>query len=321
MDGFLGKVTEKLAERWLALLVWPGVLFLAAAAAARALGQRHPFDPHRPAAQVTAWAEASSARSLGGQVILLAAVLAAAAVVGMVARGLGSVVERLALAADWETWPGPARALAGRLVHRRGRRWLAARTAYDEAREAGRLAVAEGGRVDSAALRRLRADLLAVGEEEPDRPTWSGDQVHGVVVRFAREDVDLPLLWPYLWLVLPPPTRTELSEARAAIASATALASWAPLYALLAWWWWPAAPLAAVLAVVARGRIRSAISDWATLVEATARLHLPTLARRLDLAVADRTADRLGGALTLQLGTVPPPRTGLDSSAMPPGGE
>lgn len=44
MGGLLGELSKKLAERWLTLLVMPGALYLAIAAAGHTLGQSAALD-------------------------------------------------------------------------------------------------------------------------------------------------------------------------------------------------------------------------------------------------------------------------------------
>ncbi len=45
--------------------------------------------------------------------------------------------------------------------------------------------------------------MLRIATEAPDRPTWSGDRIHAVTVCLERDlHLDLPLVWPHLWLTL-----------------------------------------------------------------------------------------------------------------------
>ncbi|MFF1651616.1 hypothetical protein [Streptomyces sp. NPDC058240] len=104
MGVLLSQLGTKLAERWLSLLVLPGALYLAVAATGHTLGHLHPFDLARLTHQITAWARHPAASTVGGQVVLLAAILAGAAAAGLVAQALGLLTERLCLAADWSTW-------------------------------------------------------------------------------------------------------------------------------------------------------------------------------------------------------------------------
>lgn len=130
MNAFLGQLGQKLAERWLTLLVLPGALYLVAAACARALGQHHLAAPGRISAQITGWSKSSSVTTTAGQVVLLASLLAAAAAAGLAAQALGAAVERAALAADWHSWPSPAHWLADKRARVRRDRWDAAHAEY-----------------------------------------------------------------------------------------------------------------------------------------------------------------------------------------------
>src|SRR6266498_2219483 len=134
MSGLLSELGKKLAERWLTLLALPGALFIAALAAARALGNdmAHVLDPSRLAGQIQAWVaspEITSAPSLA--VVLLAALIASAGV-GLVAQALGSFIERWWLAEDWENWRVPLRVLAEWRVTSRRKRWADQKNAYQK---------------------------------------------------------------------------------------------------------------------------------------------------------------------------------------------
>ena len=84
---------------------------------------------------------------------------------------------------------------------------------------------------------------MRISVERPERPTWTGDRIQAAVLRMDRDHwVDLAVVWPYLERVIPDRMRSDISDARAAVSRAAALAGWAALYALLTWWWWPAAP-------------------------------------------------------------------------------
>ncbi|WP_141666156.1 hypothetical protein [Streptomyces hirsutus] len=120
--------------------------------------------------------------------------------------------------------------------------------------------------------------------ERPERPTWSGDRIHATAVRLDRDaHVNLLTLWPHLWLMLPEEIRGEIGRARTTLTRAAVLGGWALLYLPLAWWWWPAGPLAATLVVISARRLRTASDTYATLLEASVRLHLTDLADKLRI--------------------------------------
>ncbi|MFB7051873.1 hypothetical protein ACFCXT_01825 [Streptomyces vinaceus] len=309
MGGLLGELGKKLAERWLTLLVLPGALYLAVAALARTLGQDHPFAVGRLAGRIGAWAGAPAAHRPGGQILVLAAVLVGAAAAGVVSQALGSGVERIHLAADWPSWPAPARAVAYRMTLRRRRRWRAAAEAWHRHRDEAALARTRGEHADPTARFAARAAMVRISPEHPDRPTWSGDRIHAASVRVERDHrLDLAALWPHLWLVLPDTARAEVTSARLALTRATTLSAWALLYLPLALWWWPAAGIAVVLALTGRHRTRSAADTYATLLEAATRLYARDLAGPLGVDLPGPLTPEAGGDLGLRLAPSPPPR-------------
>ncbi|MFF3453111.1 hypothetical protein ACFYXH_02055 [Streptomyces sp. NPDC002730] len=308
MGGLLGELGKKLAERWLSLLVLPGALYLAVVAAARTLGHTHPFDMSRLTGRITAWANAPAAATVGGQVVLLAAVLAGAAAIGLVAQALGSLAERLHLAADWRTWPTWGRRLSNRITTRRQDRWRTAAEVWHHRREDAAVALTRSIRTDPADRHAARAAMTRISPEQPDRPTWSGDRIHAAAVRLERDyHLDLAALWPHLWLILPETTRTEITTARQALTRATALTAWALLYLPLALWWWPAAVITATLALISRHRTCTAADTYATLLEAAARLHARDVADHLGLDSTGPLTHESGGALALHVTPSPPP--------------
>ncbi|MGW6308767.1 hypothetical protein ACWFRQ_21515 [Streptomyces niveus] len=316
MGSLLTELGNKLAERWMSLLVLPGLLYLAVAAGGRALGHGHALDPGRLTNQITAWADAPAASSVGGQVLLLAAVLAGAAAVGLAAQALGSLAERLYLAAGWQTGPAPLRALAHRLTARRQRRWHTAATVWHRHREEAAHALTRGERLDPADRRAARAAMLRISPERPDRPTWCGDRVHAVAVRMDRDHhVEVAAVLPHLWLVLPEEVRTEITTARQALTRAATLTAWAVLYAALTVWWWPAALLAVGIAVTGQWRIRAAADIYATVLEATTRVYARNLAEHLGIDPAGPLTPEVGDTLTrLLTPAAPPPPTSADAA-------
>lgn len=312
MDGFLGELGKKLAERWLSLLILPGALYLAVAATARVLGHTHARDLHWLITHITAWAKTSPATALGGQIVVAAAVLAGAAAIGLAAQTLGSGIERLALAAGWRSWPRPLRALAQRRRNDRRESWNTAHANYhrlcDQALQTLQRTGTHADPTDRHTAYRTRTRIAA---EEPDRPTWSGDRINALTIRLRRDlTMDLPTIWPHLWLHLPEATRTQITTARQALTNATTLTGWAILYAPLAIWWWPALPTAATLATIAWHRTRTTTDTYARLIEAATRLHIHDLATQLGIDPTGKTLPALGATLTHHLHTqLPPPTT------------
>ena len=93
--------------------------------------------------------------------------------------------------------------------------------------------------------------------------------------------LDLTVVWPRLWTVLPDHLRTDISTAQLAYTSASTLTGWAVLYGALGALWWPALPIGVVLAGVGVLRARTASATVSDLVETAADLYSPTLAEQL----------------------------------------
>ncbi|WP_369263627.1 hypothetical protein [Streptomyces sp. R35] len=309
MGGLLSELGKKLADRWLSLLVLPGALYLAVASAAQALGHAHPFDLSRLSSQITASANAPAARAAGGQVVLLLAVLAASAAVGLAAQALGSIAERVYLAADWHTWPSPIRNTINSRVSGRQRSWdAAARIWHRQREEAARTLAIGGRRSDHTQRQAAHRAMTQIATERPTRPTWSGDRIHAAAVRLERDhQLDLATVWPHLWLILPDSARTEITTARQTLTRATTLFAWALLYLPLTAWWWPAATISVALTLTGRIRTRTAIDTYALLLEAATRVHAGDLARHLGFTLAGPLTPEMGDKLTRFLAPSPPP--------------
>ncbi|KAA9158556.1 hypothetical protein FPZ12_022200 [Amycolatopsis acidicola] len=307
LGGFGGQLGKSLADKWLGLLALPGALYLAVVAVAGALGQSHALDVPQLVRQVTAWAHAPAAGTVGGQVVLLLALLAGSVMTGLVARVLGAGIERVVLAAGWHSWPRWIRPLAQWRTLARRRRWDNAHAGYSAAWTEAAQAKALGRKVDAEPRHAALRARSAIAAERPDRPTWSGDRIHGVSERLRRDHrLDLALLWPHLWLVLPEQERTEITAARTSITRATELGAWALLYAPLVILWWPAGVVAVVLAIGARGRVRATTDTYAQLVEAAVRLHTRDLAERLGIEYAGPLTPDAGETFDEVLGSAPP---------------
>jgi hypothetical protein len=314
LSDFLASLGGKLAERWLALLVLPGVFFLALATAAHSLGHAHALDLYQLVTIVSGWVKTPTATTTGGQIVLLVAVLAGAAGVGLAAQALGAGIERLTLAADWRTWSSLPRAIAARLTHRRHERWTVTHTRYHELYDQARKARRTGSATDLDAVREERRAAYQkrtrIALEEPDRPTWSGDRIHAATVRLDRDlRLNLSIVWPYLWTTLPESGRVDLTRARQTLIQSATLGAWALLYLPITVWWWPALPLSAGIALTARHRLRTAAGTYAQLLEATTRLHLTTLATAIGIPQTGTPTPALGATLTHHLHTQPPPKS------------
>ncbi len=303
MGGFLAELGKKLAERWLSLLVLPGLLYLAALTAASLLGHHHPLAFGRLTSRLEDWTTTPGLTSVSGLVLVLLATLLAAAGAGLAAQALGSLTEQAWLAEHWQSWPPPLRRLAASHTISRTRRWTAATETYDQQVDIARAHLASRtGTPPETDLGQARRAVTRIAQEKPARPTWIGDRIHAVIVRLDREYLlDLATVWPSLWLTLPEPTRTEITTARQALTRATTLAGWGLLYLAVAALWWPGLFLAAATITTAWRRARTAADTYALLLEAATRLHTPDLARSLGLNHTGRLTQQTGWALTCLL--------------------
>ncbi|TCO47276.1 hypothetical protein [Actinocrispum wychmicini] len=268
MTTFFGELGRKLAEKWLSLLVMPGLLVLATAAVGATLGHSAPFDWDRLVRRADQWARAVGTRPAVAQIGLLAAVLLASFGVGLAVRALSGLTERLWLGQWWTP-------LARWGARRRAARWMN----------------------EQDPVRRNEISLA-----RPARPTWMGDRLAASDVRVLNQyDVDLRAWWPRLWLVLDDPTRAELRAARAAFDDAATRATWAVGYLVTGLFWWPAGIVAVVVWITGWSRGRMAVRTYADLIESTVDLTAVVVARRLGfVGDHDRFTSEVGEALTAE---------------------
>ncbi|MFG1608127.1 hypothetical protein [Actinoplanes sp. NPDC049265] len=286
MTGLLGELGKKLAERWLATVVLPGLLLLGTAVVAVRLGQRHPFDAARLTRWLDALAGSPTARNGGTVLLLTAGALLAAGATGLAAGALGAAAGR---------W---CEARSGPLVRWRRRRW---ERADQRAREALRHAAGDVTRPYPPLADALRA-RDAIGLREPARPTWVADRFLAVDQRVAEAyALDLSAVWPRLWLIADEPARAQVSAAQDGYGAALRLSGWGVLYLALGLLWSPSAVAGAVVLAVARFRIRRAAAVLAEMVESTVDLHVATLAQRMGFTVTGRLDAETGRALTAAL--------------------
>jgi hypothetical protein len=269
VNGFLAELGKKLAERWVALLVLPGLLFTATATVAALLGHRNWADPGLLGQRLGALVPPDTGASggLARTVLLLVVVLVAAFASGLCAQALATPVEQ-ALAGRW---PGLLRRPAAVLARRRRAAWRRVDDQCERAR-------GDGDLERHAALAERRSRLALI---EPGSATWIGDRLDAPAVRVHREyGVDLRFAWPRLWLLLPDSTRTPLATARRRLDDAATLGGWGLLYLALGALWWPSAVIGVVVGLVAWRRCRSAADVYADLVEAAVDVHLEDLIGR-----------------------------------------
>jgi hypothetical protein len=270
MESFLSGLGSKLAEKWLATLVLPGLLFVGIGAAAVVLRDSHAVDPARLVRRAADISDRLRAHGPSAILLTLAAAALLATTAALAATWLGAGILQLWLRA----WPGP---LARWLTGRRQRRW----TQADEALTGYEEEIRESG------ARPAMRDRLAQARNDialayPARPTWMGDRTYGVDVRaWHSHGLDLRAVWPRLWLLTTDAGRADVAAARAALDRATTLVGWGVLYVALGTVWWPAALAGLVVGWTGWYRARASTATFADLVEAVVDLN----AHRLAVAV------------------------------------
>ncbi|MET9618602.1 hypothetical protein [Kitasatospora indigofera] len=297
MTGLLAQLGKSLAERWIALLVLPGLLWIAAATCAYRLGHAHALDPRWLAAWLDRIAAVPPARRTTVLVLFAAGAVPASAGAGLAAGALGGVLERL-----W-TASGAHPPMAW-ILHVRQRRWTAVRDSARRRIDALNSSDLTGRKLDRAraAARRAERRRLARPSQPPQLPTRIAERFHASAVRAdTLYGLDLNLAWPRLWTVLPDGLRTDLTAARDSYAAAARLFGWGLLYTALAVLWWPAVVLGAATAVAAAMKARTAADLLGDLVDTATDLHLTELSDRLAAAAPDRPTPETGGAITRRL--------------------
>jgi hypothetical protein len=250
MEALLGELGRRLSGRWWTQLVAPGLLWLAALCCAHVLDHTDALDSE----SLVAWAERTSDhlrhRPIAAVMVLGGTVLLAAGV-GL----LMTACARAVLALWLGRWVGPGAWLAGTVTQ-----W-----------------------------RRHRADKRGQGKTLdrylPSRPTWIGDQIRLIDQRVdVQYGVSLKLIWPRLWLLLDDAVRAPVHDARDRLDHAARLAGWGVLYTVLGSAWWPGLGAGVVVLFIAWYTGRTAVTLFATVVEATVDTHLHRLAAALGVA-------------------------------------
>jgi hypothetical protein len=297
LSGFLSDFGQKLADRWAAVVVLPGILFTAACAVAITLGQQRWWDARLLWRKLAEFTSAGGAGQGAGSVrtaVLLLGVVAVSAGAAFAAAGLAGPVEGL-LFGRWprllarlssfltrrrqEAWNSRERACQDMLAERAQAREAADATTNAGTREAARdAAVAATTRLGE--LEALRNDIALL---EPACPTWAGDRLRALAERVRQQyRLDLGDAWPRLWLLLPDSARLPLSESRQQLDDALRLGGWAVLYVALGAAWWPSAVAGALAGAVAWRRARTRTGQYAELVEATVDVYVRDLLARFD---------------------------------------
>jgi hypothetical protein len=293
MSGFLSQLGTKIADRWVNLLVLPGLLWMAALAAGLRLGQEHPFDAARLRLWLDQIAGQPASHGIATVALAAAAIALAAAAVALAASALGALLEQLWVVPG--TWLRRHWQLATTDLKR-----AIARADHPDIHQAEPAEAVEW--VHRAQRRRARlrlAQLLL--------PTRVSDRFHATAIRVRDHNgLDLDLVWPRLWTVLPDTLRADLSTAQDAYAAAARLAAWGILYLALTTAWWPATLIGLVIACTAAIRARASAGVLADLVEAAADLYAKDLASALDLSLPEVTDPaEIGRSITRRLQAPP----------------
>lgn len=264
----------------LTLLVLPGVLWLATAVVATRLGHRDALHAGAVVDWITQWSRGPHTSGL--LLAVLAGALLGSAAAGLVATGVGWLLRRC--------WLTPGRRPPARwLVQGRRRPWQRASRWVD--------ALVAGPAIAEALARR---DAIAL--EIPERPTWIGDRWRAGVVRVRRAyGLDLTIVWPRLWTVLPEHLRTDISAAQLAYTATSTLTGWALLYGALGALWWPALLIGVALTGVGVLRARTAGATVCERVETAADLYGPALAEQLRIPASGPLTTALGQEISDRL--------------------
>jgi hypothetical protein len=295
MTTMLAELGGKLADRWAAALLAPGLLFVAAVACAYRLGQRHALDLARLPGWVSSVAADPASRSPGAVVFFTGGVLAASIAAGVMASAAGRLAERAWLVTG-------QRQPASGLRAWRHRRWMEANAqAQDRLVAASRAVAATPDKAPAAAaefsVALARRDAICL--VEPERPTWIADRLRATDLRVHRAyGLDLGAAWPRLWSLLSAELRADLSAAQDACASAARLQAWGLLYLTVSPWWWPAALVAVPTVVAGWVKARAATGVFASLAESAVDLHGRDLALRLGVGGDGRLTREVGEAVT-----------------------
>ncbi|WP_024875971.1 hypothetical protein [Saccharomonospora piscinae] len=296
MNTLIASLGGKLAERWLAGLVLPGVVFVAVGAVAVWLGHSRWWDLRLLGHELNRFATGPLARENGSVLLVALSVVLASTVAAAAAQSLQRLVVAL--------WTNDWSRLGGALTRHRQRRWTAAMDSYETALrdKALRLRSPDTHTEPVPDTQALARACNRIALTEPARPTWIGDRMLAAAGRVqAGYDLDLASAWPRLWLLLSEDARGPLVLAQNDFASAARRVGWGVLYVGLGMLWWPAALIGLGLCVMGWRQGRSTVSVLADLVEAVVDLHVGALSATLGHTTNGTFTTADGHAVTLLL--------------------
>jgi hypothetical protein len=250
----ISSLGQRLTERWLAVVLLPGLLYTIVAAWALTTGHAHAFDAAHVITRFdAAW---STVDDRGPVAIVLAAagLLTAAVIIAYLAATLGEhAVHRVWTARGPRWW-----------AHRRQR---STRAAWE------------------------RDNRRPADPYLPQHATPIGDTFRLVGVRAdIQYGLSVPDAWPRIWLLAGPDTRTVITTAHQRYQADATLTAWALLYLALTVIWWPAAFIATLTATLGYLRAVAAARTLAAVMESIIDIHQRDLANAIGVPL---TAGRL----------------------------
>ncbi|MFC1436945.1 hypothetical protein ABUW04_01625 [Streptacidiphilus sp. N1-10] len=269
MESILSGLSEKVTERWAALLVLPGIAFamtLLLACWLRPLGATRQADPHAVVGRLDmlphGWLRGET-----HQVVLVGAGVLVALVSAAAANELSRFIGRF--------WLGRHRGIAWLMRRPLARRRTRARAA-----------------VTDAARYRVPEIYL------PTRATRIGDCFllvqRRVQVQYA---VDLGRLWPRVWQLCGEGERVLTQQAWDQYSAAAVRAAWSVGYFVLALYWWPAVFIGVLLGPTACVVARRSAAGFAMAVESLVDLKISETATVLGVPLPQGRFTRAEGAV------------------------
>ncbi|MFE0727580.1 hypothetical protein ACFW2X_04860 [Streptomyces antibioticus] len=265
-ESAAGKITEKIAASAV-----PALVFWLGGALAWAYSRGGFTSLKEPA------------KWLGKQPGAIQAILAVAVLVGLTATGI--LVRRLTLSALpllEGYWPRCLKSLSGRLISRKQKKAQG---------EAERLQELAGPVFSGAASPEQIAEFHKLDRRRRRRPS---DPRHllptrlGNILRSAESlptdkyGLDLVVIWPRLWLLLPDATQRELTTARNAIDQTVSCCVWGLFFLLFSPWALWVIPIGLAIAVASTWWwLPNRAEIFADLLEATIDLHRTAIYRQL----------------------------------------
>lgn len=209
MTDVLTSVGARLADRWIALLVLPGAIYVSAVVAGIRLGHRNAINSYRLSGDIRTLSMVPASSNAGTIVLVLIAVLALSGVSGLTASALGGLLERYWHSSEEQWW------LANLAVWWRRSRWQRLERKVTQLVSQDLAGTAREDYKASPATALVLARRNRISVDLPKRTTWIGDRFLLVYTRIeSAYSLDLQVAWASLWLSLGDQARSELVAAR-----------------------------------------------------------------------------------------------------------